>query len=424
MQAELLGKVMNAAMSGNSTAASAPPAETATQSNCNPTTEQWAAKIQNETDAFKKKLYELLTTSEFSGKFFDNLQSALVDSIKNLPESQYLVRMADQEIFRSLINQFKLDDNFKMIFSYKLLGGDNPKGDVFLIKKIEQIIKTYDTEKGFTLQLKGVRDNYLKNFKTNAENTDQKGGNNCTMSKPKPKPKSNTRKHKSEKTRKQKSVKKKKSLRRWKRHMRGGTETVHDIITKTVAPSNEGINAQIPEIPEITNLINKSNNEPNKPNSEENRNIKQSNETTDETSNNSNQPSNAEPGTNKAIDEKIVSDLLARLSEIDSTDSDLRTIMLNLIKTACDNTLADPKKSQDLTNILSDKMKKYIENVYANLTLSSTEIFGFLLFYSFLFDEDANQNTLFGNFIDEQINNLKNEDNLSMDTFKKIFKTI
>ena len=104
---------------------------------------------------------------------------------------------------------------------------------------------------------------------------------------------------------------------------------------------------------------------------------------------------------------------------MDATDGDFRNIILNLIQIACNITLKE--KQKDLTEILSNKMKSYIQNVYDNLKYSTYEVFGYLLFCSFLFDDK--ENTEFGNYVDNEIVKLKLGNNLTIQNVKNIFQT-
>ena len=112
---------------------------------------------------------------------------------------------------------------------------------------------------------------------------------------------------------------------------------------------------------------------------------------------------------------------MKRLTEMDATDGDFRNIILNLIQIACNITLEE--KKDELTNILSNKMQSYIQNVYNNLNYSTYDVFGYLIFYSFLFDDKENRKTEFGDFVDGEIVKLKNNGTLNFENVKNIFQT-
>jgi hypothetical protein len=123
----------------------------------------------------------------------------------------------------------------------------------------------------------------------------------------------------------------------------------------------------------------------------------------------------------RAVEKNYTQDLLKRLTEMDATDGDFRNIILNLIQIACNITLEE--KKDVLTEILSNKIKSYIQTVYANLNYSTYDVFGYLIFYSFLFDDKENRNTKFGDFVDGKIVELKNQRNLNIENVKNIFQT-
>jgi hypothetical protein len=429
MQAMANPAVMQAAMKSIPSGGDAP------ESECEPTPEQWAAKIQKETIAFKKKLYLLLSKSEYSEQFFGALRDSLVNTIKSLPESQYLVRLADQEIFRSLIEQFKLDDDFKKIFSYKLLGGQGENNaDKFLIGKIELLINqinknTSNNEQSFTLLLKEQRKEYLEKVNQNAkdhdiknENNKQKGGKVTKTRKLKRiKIRINTKKKRS-RAQSKRSLRRRQRKRRYPRKtMRGGdgmdmnTEDVKKLLNSVNSATATG----------NTNTSGKNEKKPaetgSNPESEEG----ETDENTD-SKENADAPAadidqDEEPNNDKAVEKNYTQDLLKRLTEMDATNGDFRNIILNLIQIACNITLEE--KKDELTNILSNKMQIYIQNVYNNLNYSTYDVFGYLIFYSFLFDDKENRNTIFGDFVDGEIVKLKNNGNLNFENVKNIFQT-
>jgi hypothetical protein len=126
-----------------------------------------------------------------------------------------------------------------------------------------------------------------------------------------------------------------------------------------------------------------------------------------------------EQNSDKAVEKNYTQDLLKRLTEMDATDSDFRNIILNLIQIACNITLEN--KKDELTVILKNKMNNYIQHVFDNLKYSTYEVFGYLLFCSFLFDDK--ENTEFGNYVDEEIVKLKLGKNLTIQNVKNIFQT-
>jgi len=409
----------------------------APESECNPTAEQWAAKIQKETLEFKKKLYLLLSESENSQKFFEKLQDSLVNTIKSLPESQYLVRLADQEIFRSLIEQFKLDNDFKKIFSYKLLGGqDDKNADNFLIGKIDELIIKINNDTTvknplFTFFLKTQRDEYLKNVNQKAEDNDiknnQKGGKLTKTRKLKRiKIRINTKKKRS-RAQSKRSLRRRQRKRRYPRKtMRGGDNNIN------VGDFFKSLNSATATVQNNTSNNTSNENEQNDAGDDKKTvdSPKVDSPETDSPKVDSPETDSQEPATNteqgddeqnsdKAVEKNYTQDLLKRLTEMDATDSDFRNIILNLIQIACNITLEN--KKDELTVILKNKMNNYIQHVFDNLKYSTYEVFGYLLFCSFLFDDK--ENTEFGNYVDEEIVKLKLGKNLTIQNVKNIFQT-
>jgi hypothetical protein len=418
----------------------------AEESSCTPSKEQWTAHTQNMTEAIVKKLGDLITNSEFSQKFFDELQTALVTMIKETPESQYLVRMADQEIFKSLIEQFKLDDDFKKIFSYKLLGGERgTRGDGFLIDQVTTILQIYNNNNNdgvsFTKLLIENRNTYLKNFEQKAQEEDsnelaaaktvQSGGQECgkkcmkTRKLKRAKRRMNTKKKRSRaRSQNKRSLRRRRQLHR-RKTMRGGIITIGGGLADEAAneAANEAeklVKAEVKEEGEEKKGEKEEKKEEKKKEKKEGEEKKgEEGEVTGEGDGNVSIETNSGEGTTVAEEQKIIDDTLARIINYDSTDENYRTIILDLIRRASNNALETNKDL--LNNIISVKMKNFFENVYNNLTLSSNEIFGFLMFCSFLYNE--NKNTVFGNFVDNETSNIKNNKMVvTIDDFKKIFR--
>jgi hypothetical protein len=403
----------------------------APESECNPTTEQWAAKIQKETRAFETKLHDILSTSKYSKIFFKTLQNSLVKTIESLPQSKYLVRLADQEISRSLIEQFKLDDDFKKIFSYKLLGGQGEQNaNTFLIGKIEllitQINQNTNENPSFTFFLKTQREEYLKNVNKNAkdhdikkeENNKKQNGGKLTKTRKlkRMKIRINTKKKRS-RAQSKRSLRRRQRKRRYPRKtMRGGEGIDVTDLLKSVNIATATGNKNI-----ATATGNNKNNEKQTPETGSNKDAGGQADASEADASAANIEQDEESDSDKPVEKNYNQDLLKRLTEMDATDDDLRNIILNLIQIACNITLKE--KNKELTDILSNKMQSYIQNVYANLNYSTYDVFGYLIFCSFLFDYTAGKNTEFGNYVDEEIVKLKKEKRLTIKNVKNIFQT-
>jgi hypothetical protein len=135
---------------------------------------------------------------------------------------------------------------------------------------------------------------------------------------------------------------------------------------------------------------------------------------------------NAQDKTAK-MEKKMVLDLINKLILVESSKEDFYKIIIDLIGIISGKINENPKIQESLTQTITNNMKEYVETVSKTLFISlPNEVFGILLFYSFLFDEKEDI-TSFGHLVDNNFrqlfSSLKQNDNpaIFLENFKKSF---
>jgi hypothetical protein len=508
----------------------------ATSNSCTESEEQHAKRIEVEKDAILKYLSKLL---EGEKRFVECINQNITKTVSSIKQSEILVKFADQEIYKNIVSQFRLNDNFKMIFSYKLI-----EQNLQLQKKIIDIVKQKQknetSDKLFTELLKDNVTCILNDFIDEANNPKNGsyvkpvavsqsgnntgrhgGGKNFTI-----KRKSFFRgrretKNKNGKKSKTRSKKVNHYLRRSKKNrgMRGGAagEPAGDNAGEPAAENTagestavgdnasgdnasgdnaSGDNASGDNAPaettagdnasgdgnasgaepngntdgdgasasetaaggdknteenndgDKTDDQKKDTNKPN-PNNDNNKKPNANNpnkkpkandpktknglKSNDPASNNNNIDKSGENAQDKTanMEKKIVLDLINKLILVESSKEDFYKIIIDLIGTISGKINENPKIQESLTQTITNNMKEYVETVSKTLFVSlPNEVFGILLFYSFLFDENENT-TSFGHLVDNNfrqvfrsLNKNDNPANISanfLENFKKSF---